>query len=94
LPKTISSREASHRLLPVAVADTVHQRPDTTAEDQDQARPSAAARALGDITRPSRYVFAYDLRYGGTNDLNNLVPVLRTVHQQEEFNRWWMNYGE
>jgi 5-methylcytosine-specific restriction endonuclease McrA len=30
--------------------------------------------------------------YGGTNDFNNLVPVLRTVHQQE-FNPWWMNYG-
>jgi hypothetical protein len=31
----------------------------------------------------------YDIRhiipreYGGTNDFNNLVPVLRTVHQQE-----------
>ncbi len=30
--------------------------------------------------------------YGGTNDFNNLVPVPRTVHQQE-FNPWWMNYG-
>lgn len=30
--------------------------------------------------------------YGGTNDFNNLVPVERTVHQQE-FNPWWMNYG-
>ncbi|WP_390624072.1 HNH endonuclease signature motif containing protein [Fodinicola feengrottensis] len=29
--------------------------------------------------------------YGGTNDFNNLVPVLRTVHQQE-FNPWRMNY--
>lgn len=30
--------------------------------------------------------------YGGTNDFNNLVPVLRRVRQQE-FNPWWMNYG-
>lgn len=29
--------------------------------------------------------------YGGTNDFNNLVPVLRTVHQQE-FNQWWRYY--
>jgi RHS repeat-associated protein len=26
--------------------------------------------------------------YGGTNDFNNLVPVLRGTHQQE-FNAWW-----
>jgi hypothetical protein len=30
--------------------------------------------------------------YGGTNEFDNLVPVLRTVHQQE-FNPWWLNYG-
>jgi hypothetical protein len=30
--------------------------------------------------------------YGGTNDFDNLVPVLRDVHQQE-FNPWWMGYG-
>ena len=29
--------------------------------------------------------------YGGTNDFGNLVPVPRTVHQQE-FNTWWQNY--
>jgi RHS repeat-associated protein len=31
--------------------------------------------------------------YGGTNGFENLAPVLRTVHQQE-FNTWWMNYGD
>ena len=30
---------------------------------------------------------------GGTNDFDNLVPVLRDVHQQQ-FNSWWVNYGE
>jgi RHS repeat-associated protein len=29
--------------------------------------------------------------YGGTNDFNNLVPVLRGTHQQE-FNAWWRDY--
>jgi RHS repeat-associated protein len=30
--------------------------------------------------------------YGGSNDFDNLVPVLRGVHQQD-FNNWWRNYG-
>jgi RHS repeat-associated protein len=30
--------------------------------------------------------------YGGTNDFENLTPVLRTVHQTG-FNPWWMGYG-
>jgi hypothetical protein len=30
--------------------------------------------------------------HGGSNDFSNLVPVLRTVHQ-EELNPWWRNYG-
>jgi hypothetical protein len=29
--------------------------------------------------------------YGGTNAFDNLVPVLRTTHQQE-VNTWWRNY--
>jgi hypothetical protein len=29
--------------------------------------------------------------YGGTNDFDNLVPIPRTVHQQE-FNSWWRDY--
>ncbi|MGG6463071.1 putative Ig domain-containing protein [Solilutibacter silvestris] len=29
--------------------------------------------------------------YGGTNDFNNLVPVLRDVHQKQ-FNPWWSGY--
>jgi RHS repeat-associated protein len=29
--------------------------------------------------------------YGGTNDFNNLAPVLRGTHQQE-FNAWWRDY--
>jgi hypothetical protein len=29
--------------------------------------------------------------YGGTNDFDNLVPVLRGDHQ-ELFNRWWTGY--
>jgi len=29
--------------------------------------------------------------YGGTNSFDNLVPVLRTTHQQE-VNAWWRNY--
>ena len=31
--------------------------------------------------------------YGGTNDFANLVPALRTTHQQE-INPWWINYGD
>ncbi|MBL8620881.1 MAG: hypothetical protein JNK64_06240 [Myxococcales bacterium] len=31
------------------------------------------------------------LKFGGTNAFDNLVPVLRTVHQTE-FNVWWTNY--
>jgi hypothetical protein len=40
---------------------------------------------------------AYDIHhitpreYGGTNAFDNLVPVLRSVHQNE-FNPWWMGY--
>ncbi|QCO98454.1 hypothetical protein FCN77_13090 [Arthrobacter sp. 24S4-2] len=30
--------------------------------------------------------------YGGTNNFDNLVPVLRDVHQQQ-FNPWWSGYG-
>jgi hypothetical protein len=30
--------------------------------------------------------------YGGTNAFDNLVPVPRSVHQQE-FNAWWRDYG-
>ncbi len=30
--------------------------------------------------------------YGGTNEFNNLVPVLHVLHQQE-LNSWWMSYG-
>jgi len=29
--------------------------------------------------------------YGGTNDFDNLVPVPRSVHQ-DEFNSWWRDY--
>ncbi len=38
------------------------------------------------------YLDVIEREYGGTNDLSNLVPVLRDVHQQE-FNPWWMGYG-
>jgi len=31
--------------------------------------------------------------YGGTNDFWNLVPVERTIHQQE-LNPWWQRYGQ
>ena len=31
-------------------------------------------------------------RYGGTNDFWNIVPVERSVHQQE-LNPWWSGYG-
>lgn len=39
---------------------------------------------------------AYDIHhirpkeYGGLNDFENLVPVLRDVHRQ--FNSWWRDY--
>lgn len=29
--------------------------------------------------------------YGGTNDLDNLVPIPRDVHQ-EQFTSWWRSY--
>ncbi len=41
-------------------------------------------------------ILAYDIHhivpreYGGTNAFENLVPVLRSAHQQ--FNAWWRGY--
>jgi RHS repeat-associated protein len=47
--------------------------------------------------RPTNGWGKYDIHhiipreYGGTNHFDNLVPVLRQVHQ-DEFNEWWRNY--
>lgn len=47
--------------------------------------------------RPEGGWGAYDLhhiiprRYGGTNEFDNIVPVLRETHQKQ-FNSWWNNY--
>jgi hypothetical protein len=49
-----------------------------------------------DETPPGGWA-AYDIHhirpreYGGTNAFDNLVPVLRDVHQNQ-FNPWWRNY--